>query len=96
MKIGFIGLGNMGLPMAINLLKAGHEVTGFDLVQGQIDAFAKAGGKVAKSANATADGADVAISMSSLADAFAKSKRYTSSDSVTRLVEPMSVIGDRG
>ncbi|QKM65013.1 3-hydroxyisobutyrate dehydrogenase [Polynucleobacter tropicus] len=63
MKIGFIGLGNMGLPMAINLLKAGHEVTGFDLVQGQIEAFAKAGGKVAKSANATADGADVVISM---------------------------------
>ena len=63
MKIGFIGLGNMGLPMAINLLKAGHEVTGFDLVQGQIDAFAAAGGKVAKSANATTDGADVVISM---------------------------------
>lgn len=63
MKIGFIGLGNMGLPMAINLLKAGHEVTGFDLVQAQIDAFAAAGGKVAKSANATADAADVVISM---------------------------------
>jgi 3-hydroxyisobutyrate dehydrogenase len=63
MKIGFIGLGNMGLPMAINLLKAGHEVTGFDLVQGQIDAFAAAGGKVATSAHATADGADVVISM---------------------------------
>ena len=63
MKIGFIGLGNMGLPMAINLLKAGHEVAGFDLVQGQIDAFAAAGGKVAQSANATADGADVVISM---------------------------------
>ena len=63
MKIGFIGLGNMGLPMAINLLKACHEVIGFDLVQGQIDAFAKVGGKVAKSANATADGADVVISM---------------------------------
>ncbi len=31
MKIGFIGLGNMGLPMARNLIKAGHEVTGFDL-----------------------------------------------------------------
>ena len=30
MKIGFIGLGNMGLPMAINLAKAGHQVTGFD------------------------------------------------------------------
>jgi 3-hydroxyisobutyrate dehydrogenase len=63
MKIGFIGLGNMGLPMAVNLLKAGHEVIGFDLVQAQIDAFAAAGGKVAKSANATADAADVVISM---------------------------------
>ena len=30
-KIGFIGLGNMGLPMAQNLLKAGHQVEGFDL-----------------------------------------------------------------
>ena len=33
-KIGFIGLGNMGLPMAGNLVKAGHAVTGFDLVGG--------------------------------------------------------------
>lgn len=32
MKIGFIGLGNMGLPMAENLGKAGHDVTGYDLV----------------------------------------------------------------
>ena len=30
--IGFIGLGNMGAPMAANLLKAGHQVTGFDVV----------------------------------------------------------------
>ena len=30
-KIGFIGLGNMGLPMAQNLVKAGHEVSGFDV-----------------------------------------------------------------
>ncbi len=30
-KIGFVGLGHMGLPMALNLIKAGHQVTGFDL-----------------------------------------------------------------
>ncbi|MEA2935823.1 MAG: binding domain of 6-phosphogluconate dehydrogenase, partial [Variibacter sp.] len=30
-RIGFIGLGNMGLPMALNLLKAGHQVEGVDL-----------------------------------------------------------------
>lgn len=32
MKIGFIGLGNMGLPMALNLARAGHEVSGFDVM----------------------------------------------------------------
>ena len=51
MKIGFIGLGNMGLPMALNLLKAGHQVTGFDLVKNQLDVFAAAGGSVAANAN---------------------------------------------
>jgi len=63
MKIGFIGLGNMGLPMALNLLKAGHQVTGFDLVKSQLDAFAAAGGVVAVDANTTAKDADVLISM---------------------------------
>lgn len=63
MKIGFIGLGNMGLPMAMNLVKAGHQVTGFDLVQSQLDAFFAAGGAVAVSANAAAQEADVLISM---------------------------------
>jgi 3-hydroxyisobutyrate dehydrogenase len=63
MKIGFIGLGNMGLPMALNLLKAGHQVCGFDLVQGQLDAFTTAGGSIAEDANATAKDADVVISM---------------------------------
>lgn len=63
MKIGFIGLGNMGLPMALNLLKAGHQVSGFDLAKGQLDAFATAGGIVAANANDTAKDADVLISM---------------------------------
>ena len=63
MKIGFIGLGNMGLPMAMNLVKAGHQLTGFDLVQSQLDAFFAAGGAVAVSANAAAQEADVLISM---------------------------------
>lgn len=63
MNIGFIGLGNMGLPMAINLLKAGHEVVGFDLVQTQLDAFAAAGGRVTPNANTAAANADVVITM---------------------------------
>jgi len=43
MKIGFIGLGNMGGPMAANLAKAGHEVTGFDTADVAIEGVAKAG-----------------------------------------------------
>lgn len=63
MNIGFIGLGNMGLPMAINLLKAGHHVTGFDLVQSQLEAFAAAGGTLSTNANAAANKADILITM---------------------------------
>ena len=63
MKVGFIGLGNMGLPMALNLLKAGHEVMGFDLVQSQLEAFSAAGGSIAANANATAKDADIVITM---------------------------------
>ena len=63
MNIGFIGLGNMGLPMAINLVNAGHRVLGFDLVQGQLDAFVKAGGEAAPNANATTENADMVITM---------------------------------
>ncbi|MGF1445555.1 MAG: 3-hydroxyisobutyrate dehydrogenase [Pikeienuella sp.] len=49
-RIGFIGLGNMGLPMARNLLAAGHEVTGFDLAPEALEALEQGGGQVAESA----------------------------------------------
>jgi 3-hydroxyisobutyrate dehydrogenase len=62
-KIAFIGLGNMGGPMSANLLKAGHEVMGFDLVPSALEAFAKAGGKVAKSAAAAVADAETVITM---------------------------------
>ena len=42
-KIGFIGLGNMGTPMAGNLVKKGHQVRGFDLVKANLEAAAKRG-----------------------------------------------------
>lgn len=57
MKIAFIGLGNMGAPMAINLARAGHDVVGFDLVA-QPETLTMAG-SVAQACN----GADVAITM---------------------------------
>ena len=58
MKIGFIGLGNMGKPMAFNLIKNGHEVTGFDIVPA-----VSHGITMAKSAIEVAVGADVVITM---------------------------------
>lgn len=42
--IGFIGLGHMGLPMAINLVKAGHQVRGFDLQPAAVEQLIAAGG----------------------------------------------------
>lgn len=63
MKVAFLGLGNMGLPMALNLIKAGHEVQGFDLVRTQLDAFKVAGGIPMHSAAEAALDADVIISM---------------------------------
>jgi 3-hydroxyisobutyrate dehydrogenase len=63
MKIGFIGLGNMGGPMAANLLKAGHGVTGFDLASPLLEALAKAGGGVAASIGAAVAEAELVITM---------------------------------
>ncbi len=63
MKVAFLGLGNMGLPMALNLIKAGHRVQGFDLVQTQLDIFKAAGGIATRSASEAAVDAEVIISM---------------------------------
>lgn len=61
--IAFIGLGNMGGPMAINLAKAGHTVTGFDLVQASLDAVSKEGVKTAGAARDAIKDADVIVTM---------------------------------
>jgi 3-hydroxyisobutyrate dehydrogenase len=61
--IGFIGLGNMGLPMARNLLSAGHQLTGFDIVGSELDAAVAAGARAAGSAAGATSGADVVITM---------------------------------
>lgn len=53
----------MGLPMALNLIKAGHQVYGFDLVQAQLDAFKAGGGIPMQSAAEAAKDADAIISM---------------------------------
>ena len=62
-KIAFIGLGHMGLPMACNLVKAGHAVTGFDLLPSALEQLVAAGGKAAMSARDAIEDAQVVVSM---------------------------------
>lgn len=62
-RIAFIGLGNMGGPMAANLVKAGHTLRVFDLVPAALQAAGDAGATAADSAAATLEGAEVVISM---------------------------------
>jgi 3-hydroxyisobutyrate dehydrogenase len=62
-NIAFIGLGNMGGPMAANLVKAGHAVTGFDLSPASCAEAKAAGVTVAPSAVACVAGADVIVTM---------------------------------
>ena len=63
MKIAFIGLGNMGGPMALNLLKAGHTLSAFDLSADACQKFAGEGLPIAKSAADSVADAEVVISM---------------------------------
>ncbi|RYE89270.1 MAG: 3-hydroxyisobutyrate dehydrogenase, partial [Oxalobacteraceae bacterium] len=62
-KIAFIGLGNMGGPMAANLSKAGHQLRVFDLVPAALDAAVAAGAHAASSAHDTLADAEIVISM---------------------------------
>ncbi len=62
-KIAFLGLGNMGSPMAINLVKNKHDVSGFDLSKDAMSNFEKAGGKTTKTALDACRDAEVVITM---------------------------------
>jgi 3-hydroxyisobutyrate dehydrogenase len=63
MKIGFIGLGHMGAPMALNLLKAGHTLSVFDLSETAMQTLADAGAQRAASPKAAASGAEWVVTM---------------------------------
>lgn len=62
-RIGFLGLGNMGLPMAQNLLKADHQVEGVDVNPDAIAKLKAAGGAMAETGKIAASRADVVITM---------------------------------
>src|SRR6202163_4610308 len=62
-QIGFIGLGNMGLPMAQNLIKAGHQVCGYDVNGAALDKFSAAGGIAVRSLDVACMGVELVITM---------------------------------
>jgi len=62
-RVGFIGLGIMGGPMAANLVKAGFDVVGYNRSRGKVDRFVEAGGRGAGSAAEAIRDRDVVISV---------------------------------
>ncbi len=62
-KIGFIGLGNMGAPMAANLVKSGEHVLGFDVVPAAREASARDGVQIVDTARSATDDAEIVITM---------------------------------
>lgn len=61
--VAFIGLGNMGLPMALNLTKAGHSVNGWDVSTAGREGAARAGLALAQSQAASLEGAEIVVTM---------------------------------
>ncbi|MGX7681542.1 3-hydroxyisobutyrate dehydrogenase [Jatrophihabitans sp. DSM 45814] len=62
-SVGFVGLGNMGGPMAANLVKAGYHVSGFDLSEAALELARRAGVGIVPSAAETAKSADFVVTM---------------------------------
>ena len=62
-KIAFIGLGNMGGPMAANLVKGQHQVTAFDLSAAALDGAVEKGARKAASAAEAVKGAEIIVTM---------------------------------
>ncbi|MEJ7687221.1 MAG: 3-hydroxyisobutyrate dehydrogenase [Variovorax sp.] len=92
MKIAFIGLGNMGGPMALNLHKAGHGLSVFDLSAEACSKLAAQGLGVAASAVGTLEGAEVVISM--LPASAHVERLYLGSDGLLEKIAPGTLVID--
>ncbi len=91
-NIAFIGLGNMGGPMALNLLKAGFALTVFDLSPTALQSAQAAGAKVAATAAEAAANADIVVSM--LPASAHVEALYLGSGGVLQAVQPGTLIID--
>src|SRR6187551_629742 len=91
-KIAFIGLGNMGGPMAQNLITAGHTVIGTDVIAQAVEQLVAAGGQSASDPGAAAAEADVIITM--LPSGREVNEIYLGADGVLAHAKPGSLLID--
>lgn len=91
-KLGFIGLGNMGLPMSINLLRAGYEVYGFDTNAQAMEQFIAEGGVGLTTAKAVAQQSEVI--MTSLPTPQVVEHVYTSQEGILQNAKQGSLLID--
>jgi 3-hydroxyisobutyrate dehydrogenase-like beta-hydroxyacid dehydrogenase/alkylhydroperoxidase/carboxymuconolactone decarboxylase family protein YurZ len=93
LPVGFVGLGNMGLPMAGRLVEAGYQVRGFDVSESARTAFAGLGGSaVASAADAAADAGVIILMLpdSNVVEAVAKDPAFTAAIAGSAVVVDMS------
>ncbi|MNS79072.1 3-hydroxyisobutyrate dehydrogenase [compost metagenome] len=89
-RIAFIGLGNMGMPMALNLVRAGHDVRGFDISEAAMAGFAEHGGQSHRSIASAVDGASIVISIVRNADDV--KSLYCAADGVLNVATPGTLL----
>jgi 3-hydroxyisobutyrate dehydrogenase len=92
LRIGFLGMGTMGAPMARRLVQNGFTVTGYDVSAARCEAASKAGVTVAKSPAAAAEGADVILS--SLPNPQAIRSAYLGADGAVPVLRPGAILVD--
>jgi 3-hydroxyisobutyrate dehydrogenase-like beta-hydroxyacid dehydrogenase len=94
-RIGFIGLGNMGFPMAQRLLESGHQVVAFDVRSDAVDGLVALGAQCAASSRDVADRAEtVMISLPTPAVALQVATEAAGGSTIRRLVD-LSTVGRR-
>lgn len=89
MRVGFVGLGRMGLPMARNLARAGHEVAAYNRTRSRVQALVEAGGRAADTPADAAAGAEVVVTM--LADDAAVEEVTLGEDGLLGALRPGAV-----
>src|SRR5579885_781943 len=91
-SIGFIGLGIMGQPMALNLVKAGHSVTAFNRTRSKAEPLERAGARIASSPAEAAREADIVMTI--VSDSAAVEEVVLGKEGVLETIRPGAVLID--